>query len=145
MIYGYFKNRDHRLYIRGLDPLRVRYDHLKAIPNIIIFYDYIKSGIYINRLLNKLNKNDTLYITHISDLGKTNSMISNTLEKLKTLEVEIYIFELLFPRKVLVNLDRFDSDSSYYLHSKYVDEYKNRSRNKEIRKNNRKGKNYDRK
>ena len=89
MKYGYFKSRGANLW-KGT--LEYKYNQLKKIPNIKIYYDYCRKGSpFLHALLNKLENGDSLYVYNIHDLGEKTATIFDNLKLFQENNIRFFI------------------------------------------------------
>lgn len=116
MTYGYFKS--HTYQVPG--GLGEEYAELKKATGAeIIFYDYYRnSSLYWNRLMKKLEANDTLYISHLSDLDikRRDFIIRKRLEKLQEMKVRVFIKDT---NQLFQYID-IENDSLYTIKQKLI-------------------------
>ncbi|MFV0275169.1 MAG: helix-turn-helix domain-containing protein [Bacilli bacterium] len=90
MSYGYFKPQYGGNLQKG--SLEGQYKYLKRIPNIRVYYDhYGKGSPHFSNLMKKLSEGDSLYVTNVRDLGKTNNGVFTNFLTLKSLKVNLFI------------------------------------------------------
>ena len=91
MIYGYFKSRGANLW-KGT--LEYKYNMLKKIPNIKIYYDYCRKGSpFLYVLVDRINNGDVLHVMNIHDLGDKASTIFNNLKTFQENNIRFFIGE----------------------------------------------------
>ena len=100
MKYGYFKSRKSIDMHKG--HLEFYYSNLMSISNIKVYYDHYGDGNpFFYKMLQRLEENDSLYITSLLDLGDSSNKIMTNLEALNDLYVHLFI------NSQEVNLEKF--------------------------------------